>query len=161
MISGRPWDFPPVKQYTCKLLPSTCRIQYKFLPPTSLKAHHQAEFSLTSFANMMVLSRRINLCGGVLGFLVGSAFGNINSSSSPPSVTYAPVSGYTTQVYNVSAATTTLSYNYTDEELAMLWNQVGKIAIGPITTTVSPTAEPSAYPRPGSMHPQVQSLIIS
>ena len=134
-------------------------IQYKCLLPTILNTHDQAEFSLTSFSNMMVLSSRTNLCGGVLGFLVGSALGNTNSSSSPPSVTYAPVSGYTTQVYNASAATTTLSYNYTNEELAMLWNQVGKIAIGPITTTVSPTPEPSAYPRPGSLHPQVQPLV--
>lgn len=62
---------------------------------------------------------------------------------------------YSTKVYNVSAATTTLTYQYTNEELAMLWNQVGSIAIGPITTTVEPTPEPSSYPRPGIFHPLV------
>jgi beta-glucosidase len=79
-----------------------------------------------------------------------------NSVTSSPS--YPSPSGYSTQVYNVSAATTILTYNYTNEELAMLWNQIGQVAIGPITTTVSPTPEPSAYPRPGSFHPQVNLL---
>ncbi|KAF4624000.1 hypothetical protein G7Y89_g14176 [Cudoniella acicularis] len=79
-----------------------------------------------------------------------------NSTSSPSPTFLQPV-GYSTKVYNVSAATSTLSYAYTDEELAMLWNQVGKIAIGPITTTVSPTPEPSAYPRPGAFHAQAAS----
>jgi hypothetical protein len=77
-----------------------------------------------------------------------------NSVTSSPS--YPSPSGYSTQVYNVSAATTILTYNYTNEELAMLWNQIGQIAIGPIKTTVSPTPEPLAYPRPGSFHPQVK-----
>ncbi|TVY91905.1 Beta-glucosidase 1A [Lachnellula willkommii] len=66
-------------------------------------------------------------------------------------------SGYSTKVYNVSAATTTLTYEYSNEELAMLWNQVGAIKSGPITTTVSPTPEPSSYPRPGALHPLVPS----
>jgi hypothetical protein len=111
---------------------------------------------------MMVVPSKFNVRRWFLLFLVGCAHGNTNSSlsSSPSSVTFPPVSGYATKVYNVSAATTTLSYNYTNEELAMLWNQVGKIAIGPITTTVSPTSEPSAYPRPGSLHPQVISPMI-
>lgn len=78
-----------------------------------------------------------------------------NTSAASP--TFVAPSGYSTKVYNVSAATTTLSYNYTDEELAMLWNQVGKVEVGPITTTVSPTPEPSSYPRPGVMHPMVRS----
>lgn len=67
-------------------------------------------------------------------------------------------SGYSTKVYNVSAATTTLTYEYSNEELAMLWNQVGAIKSGPITTTVSPTPEPSSYPRPGAFHPLVNNL---
>ncbi|TVY67390.1 Beta-glucosidase 1A [Lachnellula suecica] len=66
-------------------------------------------------------------------------------------------SGYSTKVYDVSAASATISYSYTNEELAMLWNQVGKIEVGPITTTVSPTPEPTSYPRPGSFHPLVPS----
>lgn len=80
-------------------------------------------------------------------------------NSSTPSLTFAIPSGYSTKVYNFSAATTTLTYEYTDEELAMLWNQVGKIEVGPITTTVSPTPEPSAYPRPGIMHPMVCQIL--
>jgi hypothetical protein len=39
--------------------------------------------------------------------------------------------------------------------LALLWDQIGPISTGPITTTVSPTPEPTAYPRPGGFHPQV------
>ncbi len=84
------------------------------------------------------------------------------TSPTPTSLSYAAPSGYSSKVYNASAATTTLSYSYSDEELAMLWNQVGKIQIGPITTTVQPTPEPSAYPRPGSMHPMVSfDMLVS
>ncbi|CAD6443387.1 561612e4-fcc2-40aa-8b81-cbb32c5273bb [Sclerotinia trifoliorum] len=68
---------------------------------------------------------------------------------------------YSTKVYDVSAATTTLSYQYTNEELAMLWNQVGSIAVGPITATVEPTPEPSSYARPGIFHPLVPTYDTS
>lgn len=71
----------------------------------------------------------------------------------PTAVSFRVPTGYSTKVYNVSAATTTLSYNYSNEELALLWDQVGPISVGPITTTVSPTPEPSSYPRPGLIHP--------
>lgn len=79
-----------------------------------------------------------------------------NASTTSPS--FPTMGNISTKVYNVSAATTTLTYEYSNEELAMLWNQVGSIAVGPITTTVSPTPEPTAYPRPGSMHAQVYSF---
>lgn len=82
-----------------------------------------------------------------------------NSTSPSAAPTFAQPSGYETKVYNVSAATATISYSYTNEELAMLWNQVGKIEKGLITTTVIPTPEPSAYPRPGAFHPLVGSPI--
>ncbi|PQE24683.1 glycoside hydrolase family 1 protein [Rutstroemia sp. NJR-2017a WRK4] len=75
--------------------------------------------------------------------------------------TSASTSTWSTKVYNVSAATTTLTYQYTNEELAMLWNQVGSIAVGPITTTVEPTPEPTAYPRPGPYHPLVPTYDTS
>ncbi|RDW95084.1 hypothetical protein BP5796_00847 [Coleophoma crateriformis] len=68
---------------------------------------------------------------------------------------------WSTKVYNVSAATTTLSYSYTNEELAMLWNQVGSIAVGPITSTVSPTPEPSSYGKPGVFHAQIPTYDTS
>ncbi|OWP05286.1 hypothetical protein B2J93_8028 [Marssonina coronariae] len=70
---------------------------------------------------------------------------------------FALPSGYSSKVYNVAAATTTITYDYSDEQLAMLWNQVGKVKVGPITTTVTPTPEPTAYPRPGALHPMVPS----
>ncbi|EPE27929.1 (Trans)glycosidase [Glarea lozoyensis ATCC 20868] len=90
----------------------------------------------------------------VVSLLVPATLAAWNSSGTP---TFSQPAGYQTKVYNVSAATTTISYAYTDEELAMLWNQVGDIEIGPITTTVEPTPEPSAYPSPGVFHPLVAS----
>jgi hypothetical protein len=86
------------------------------------------------------------------------AFAASISSSSIPSITFATPSGYSTKSYNAAAASTTISYQYTNEELAMLWNQVGKISLGNVTTTVLPTPEPTAYPRPGVFHPQVLLL---
>lgn len=80
-----------------------------------------------------------------------------NSSAPVPtsSASFNSPSGYSTKVYNVSAATTTISYDYSDEELALLWDQIGPIKVGPITTTVQPIPEPTSYPRPGVFHPQV------
>ena len=86
------------------------------------------------------------------------ATGN-SSVSVTTSATFNSPSGYATKVYNVSAATTTITYNYSNEELALLWDQIGPIKVGPITTTVQPTTEPTAYPRPGVFHPQVQQTI--
>jgi hypothetical protein len=106
----------------------------------------------------MAFLRVLRLSGGLMLGRVASA---LVANSSAPAVTSAssfsfPVpSGYSTQVYNVSAATTTIAYDYSNEQLALLWDQVGPISVGPITTTVSPTPEPSSYPRPGSFHPQV------
>lgn len=95
-----------------------------------------------------------SLCGILIA--VRFAYASENSSvPSPTSLSFKLPSGYSTKVYNVSAATTTLSYSYSDEELALLWDQIGPIAVGPITTTVSPTPEPTAYARPGKYHPQV------
>jgi len=86
------------------------------------------------------------------------ATGN-NSTSVTTSASFGSPSGYATKIYNVSAATTTITYNYSNEELALLWDQIGPIKVGPITTTVQPTTEPTAYPRPGVFHPQVQQTI--
>ena len=82
------------------------------------------------------------------------AAGN-SSAPTPTSATFNSPSGYVTKVYNFSAATTTITYNYSNEELALLWDQIGPIKVGPVTTTVQPTPEPTAYPRPGAFHPQV------
>lgn len=80
---------------------------------------------------------------------------NVPTPTAPGALKFNDHPEQSTKVYNVSAAKTTLSYKYTNEELAMLWNQVGKIEVGPITTTVSPTPEPTAYARPGLFHPEV------
>jgi WD repeat-containing protein 26 len=66
---------------------------------------------------------------------------------------------WSTKSYNASATPTTTKLNndFSDDALAFLWDQVGPIAKGPTTTTVSPTAEPSVYPSPGPFHPLVAS----
>lgn len=59
-------------------------------------------------------------------------------------------SGYSTTTYNFAAASTYLpNDDFSNEQLAFLWDQVGPISTGAITTTVSPTAEPSVFPTPG------------
>ena len=64
---------------------------------------------------------------------------------------------YSSKTYNASAATTTLANDdFSDERLAFLWNQVGPVATGPVTETVEPTPEPSAYGNPsGGFHPYI------
>ena len=66
---------------------------------------------------------------------------------------------YSSTTYNASAATTTLANDdFSDERLAFLWNQVGPVATGPVTETVEPTPEPSAYGNPsGGFHPYIPS----
>lgn len=96
-----------------------------------------------------------------------SAQNNSNSNSNPtPSFTFP--SGYTTSTWNNSAQPT--AYNRTDfspNALASLWDLVGPIATGPVTTTVEPTPEPTAYAQPdgefyhplvGSSYPEAKDL---
>jgi len=61
--------------------------------------------------------------------------------------------------FNASAATTYLpNKDYSNEQLAMLWYQVGEVATHPVVTaTVEPTPEPTAYAGPGEFHPLVAS----
>jgi hypothetical protein len=103
----------------------------------------------TAVSNMPRLSSILLFCRISTALVAGSP------SPAPTSLDFAAPSGYSTKTYNVSAATTTVKYHYSDEELALLWNQVGSISVGPITSTVSPTPEPSSYPRQGRFHPQV------
>lgn len=65
------------------------------------------------------------------------------------------------KIYDVAAAKAPISYSYTNEELGLLWDQVGKIAIGPITALVEPVPEPATYPRPGNFHPLVPTYDTS
>lgn len=75
-------------------------------------------------------------------------------------VTFPPPSGvsttYTLTSYNTQSTATYLTQtDFSNERLAFLWDQVGPVATGPVTTTVTPTPEPSAYPSPGTFHPLV------
>lgn len=104
----------------------------------------------------------------LLGHACAQASSNSASSGttkSPTAISFPNPTGvsteYATKAYNSSLASTKLPNNdFSDERLAFLWNQVGPIATGPITTTVSPTPEPSVYPNPGlSLHPYIPSYI--
>lgn len=59
-------------------------------------------------------------------------------------------SGYSTASFNASAQPTTpvTRTDFSDEALNELWNLVGPVATGPVTSTVEPTPEPTAYPQP-------------
>lgn len=92
-------------------------------------------------------------------------YGNASSEATPPptGIVFPDPTGvstrYISRSYNSSLASTRLPNNdYSDEQLAFLWDQVGPIAMGPVTTTVSPTPEPSAYASPDdSLHPYIPS----
>lgn len=82
--------------------------------------------------------------------------------------TFTLPAGYSTKSFNASAQPT--AYNRTDfsnDALNELWNLVGPIATGPVTSTVEPTPEPSSYAQPdadffhglvGSSHPELKDL---
>ena len=94
-------------------------------------------------------------------------YGNATSSSATTPYTGSPVypdptgvsTEYATKSFNFSLASTYLpNTDYSDEQLAFLWDQIGPIATATITTTVDPTPEPSVYPNPKSgFHPYVPS----
>jgi hypothetical protein len=57
--------------------------------------------------------------------------------------------GYSTRTFNTSAQPT--PFNRTDfspNALASLWDLVGPVSTGPVTSTATPTPEPSVYPQP-------------
>ncbi|CAK1358896.1 unnamed protein product [Cercospora beticola] len=65
---------------------------------------------------------------------------------------------YSTTSYNATLASTQIAQtDFSNERLAFLWDQVGPVATGILSTTVSPTPEPSRFPQPGYMHPYVPS----
>ncbi|KAL1632565.1 hypothetical protein SLS56_003464 [Neofusicoccum ribis] len=70
-----------------------------------------------------------------------------------------PSGNYSTKTYQVPAIETEYRPNtdYSDKALSFLWDQIGPISTGPVTTTVTPTPEPSTYPQPGRLHPLVPS----
>lgn len=77
-------------------------------------------------------------------------------------------SGYSTASFNASAQPTAFTRtDFSENALNELWNLVGPVSTGPVTTTVSPTPEPTAYPQPdenyfhglvGSKYPELDNV---
>ncbi|KAK2757572.1 hypothetical protein FQN54_004541 [Arachnomyces sp. PD_36] len=90
----------------------------------------------------------------VASVFLSSAF----EAHASPSLTFGGSGKHSTVTLDPSSASTYLPNNdFSNEQLNFLWNQVGPISVGPVTTTVSPTPEPTAFPRPGALHPMVPS----
>ncbi|KAF2204435.1 putative beta-glucosidase 34 [Delitschia confertaspora ATCC 74209] len=97
------------------------------------------------------------LLSSFLLYSPSSALGQYSNSST---ISFTLPTGYTTSAFNNSAAPTlpTPVTDFSDLALAALWQQIGPISTGPVTTTVQPTPEPSVYPQPGgAYHPLVAS----
>ncbi|KAK0253419.1 hypothetical protein B0A54_06506 [Friedmanniomyces endolithicus] len=83
-----------------------------------------------------------------------------NSTTASPTPTITSDASYSSTTFNASAASTYLPLtDFSNEQLAFLWDQVGSISTAAIHTTVSPTPEPSVYPKPGYLHPLVPAYI--
>ncbi|KAK4540488.1 hypothetical protein LTR36_009126 [Oleoguttula mirabilis] len=92
----------------------------------------------------------------VVIFTASALAQNANNTASP-TITSA---SYTTTTFNYSAASTYLPLtDFSNEQLAFLWDQVGPIVTAAINTTVSPTPEPTSYPKPGWVHPLVPAYV--
>jgi hypothetical protein len=105
--------------------------------------------SSTSFASSSIALAQI------LSYALAQS-GSVSGGISFPDPTGVSTT-YSSTTYNASAASTTLANDdFSDERLAFLWNQVGPVATGPVTETVSPTPEPSTYGNPsGGFHPYI------
>ncbi|KAF3054002.1 hypothetical protein E8E11_006067 [Didymella keratinophila] len=118
----------------------------------------------TSAFNRITMSHSVSFLGllATVAPLVQAQYSN----TSAPSFTLP--SGYTTSTFNNSAQPT--AYNRSDfspNALASLWDLVGPVSTGPLTSTASPTPEPTAYSQPdgeyyhalvGSGYPEVKDL---
>jgi len=88
---------------------------------------------------------------------LAQAQGNYSNSTTP---TITPGGSYSTATFNYSAASTYLPLtDFSNEQLQFLWDQVGPLQTATITTTVSPTPEPSEYPKPNWIHPLVPAYV--
>ncbi|EMC91873.1 glycoside hydrolase family 1 protein [Baudoinia panamericana UAMH 10762] len=85
--------------------------------------------------------------------------GSAGSQSSIPAITESTL--YSTTSFNFSAGTSTYLplTDFSNEQLAFLWDQVGPRQTAAITTTVSPTPEPSVFPKPGNLHGLVPAYL--
>lgn len=113
-----------------------------------------------------MLPPRYFLHGGLVSVTVTGVEGQYSngttSSYNSNTTTYPNPTGvftsYTTTTFDPLLASTYLAQtDFSNERLALLWDQVGPVSTGPITTTVSPTPEPSKYASPGIFHPYIPS----
>ena len=111
-------------------------------------AHSMMRSSTLSSSSLVALVQLLDLAHAQSGSSAGGV-----SFPDPTGVS----TTYSSNTYDISAATTTLANDdFSDERLAFLWNQVGPVATGPVTDTVEPTPEPSAYGSPsGGFHPYI------
>jgi hypothetical protein len=109
------------------------------------------QLNLISHHALAILSGML-LCGS------GNAQASFGNSSTP-TFTFAFPSGYTSASFNASAQPTASipQTDFSDRALGALWQQIGPVATGPVTTTVEPTPEPTSYGKPGAIHPLVAS----
>lgn len=90
------------------------------------------------------------------------------AQSSGTSLSFTLPSGYTAAKFNASAQPTPFTRtDFSPNALASLWDLVGPVSVGPVTTTATPTPEPTAYPQPneqyfhglvGSNYPETKDL---
>lgn len=74
-------------------------------------------------------------------------------SNGTATISFSAPSGYSTASWNTSAQPTAFNRtDYSPNALASLWDLVGPIATGPVTSTVSPTPEPTSYPQPDAQY---------
>jgi hypothetical protein len=92
-----------------------------------------------------------------LGLVVLSTAVAAQNYTVSPTITSA---AYSTTTFNYSAASTYLPLtDFSNEQLALLWDQVGPVSTASINTTVSPTPEPSTFAKPGWVHPLVPAYV--
>ncbi|KAF7198308.1 Beta-glucosidase 40 [Pseudocercospora fuligena] len=92
-----------------------------------------------------------------LAVFAGTAYGQSSLSFPVPTKTNGT---FTSTAFDPSLASTQLvQTDFSNEQLAFLWDQVGPIATGVYDTTASPTPEPSIFPQPGVLHPNIPTYI--
>lgn len=104
----------------------------------------------------------------LLPLLLSFAWSASAQFSNGTTLSFTLPSGYSTASFNASAQPTAFTRtDFSENALNELWNMVGPVATGPVTTTVSPTPEPTAYAQPdknrfhalvASTNPEVRDL---